>query len=75
MCSSCSGVQLGEVCQHSINCNNDENCYINEYKADTGEKLFDLVAQPHKNVRFLTAPQECPISRRLSSANGQRVII
>ena len=56
MCSSCKGVELGEVYQHSINCNNDENCYINEYKADTGEKLFDLGC---------TAPQECHYSSEI----------
>ena len=56
LCSSCSGVELGEVCQHTINCDKDEKCYMHEYKTESGEKLFDLGC---------TAPQECHYSSEI----------
>ena len=42
VCSSCSGVELGEVCHHSIECNKDEKCYMHEYTTEFGDKMFDL---------------------------------
>ena len=41
-CSSCSGVELGEVCKHSIECNKDEKFYMHEYATESGENMFDL---------------------------------
>ena len=41
-CSSCSGIELPEVCRHSIECNNDESCYMHQYSTESGEELFDL---------------------------------
>ena len=41
-CSSCSGIQLFEVCHNSIKSNNDETCYMHQYSTKSDEELFDL---------------------------------
>ena len=61
-CSSCSGIELAEVCHHFIECNNDEKCYVHQYTTESGEEImFDLGC---------TASQGCPHS--LESIFGKR---
>ena len=61
ICSSCSGVELPEVCQHHIECRNDEKCYVHQYITESGLDLADLGCT--------TAPA-CPHS--LESVFGKR---
>ena len=61
VCSSCSAVEQSGVCQHYIECRNDEKCNINEYTTESGLDLVDLGC---------IAAQACPHS--LESVFGKR---
>lgn len=60
-CSSCSGIELAECCDHHIDCNDNEMCFMHQYTTESGIALYDLGC---------TATQACPYS--LTSIIGRR---
>ena len=69
ICASCSNVAPPVVCQHHIECRNDEKCYVHQYTTESGIDLTDLGC---------TDAQTCPHSlgpvfgKRDESVFGQR---
>ena len=61
LCSSCSGMELPDVCEHHIECRHDEKCYVHQYTTESGLDLSDLGC---------TTAQACPHS--LESVFGKR---
>ena len=61
LCSSCSGMELPDVCEHHIECRHDEKCYVHQYTTESDLDLSDLGC---------TTAQACPYS--LESVFGKR---